>query len=309
MADRLRWVAFTASVAVMAGCTLFPPAPPEGRHRTQILPGSLAARRNLIDVRIAFDGPMAVQAAGAKTAGVKATDVKTVELHVFDERSGDRPGLDPVVYQGSSQWAPERVTTSGDQGWSGMANTFSIYNLPPGRYSVSGIAKDGAGNNLTKGGYGSSRTSASGKYVTIDGAGNVSYDGGAIRLQLQLALNDAVTGDVLTGISFNDGLDSPISHMDNYTKPVVALGPYAVGTTPNAIAIDKNGNAWVTNQGGNVHKIAPNGAVAGPYAVGTTPKAVAVDKDGNAWVANNGSNNVHKIAPNGTSNNLSKIVP
>lgn len=76
---------------------------------------------------------------------------------------------------------------------------------------------------------------------------------------------------------------------------------HAVGTAPRAIATDADGNAWVANSNSDdVSKIAPDGTVSGPYAVGTVPYSIATDAGGNAWVANSGSDDVSKIAPDGT---------
>jgi hypothetical protein len=72
--------------------------------------------------------------------------------------------------------------------------------------------------------------------------------------------------------------------------------------TPEGIAIDGSGNAWVANSGGNnVTKISGAGVVAGYSGGGMSgPSAVAIDGSGNAWVANQTGNTVTELSSAGT---------
>ena len=65
------------------------------------------------------------------------------------------------------------------------------------------------------------------------------------------------------------------------------------GDFAKGIAIDLDGNAWVSLSGlpssqGLVAKISPNGSTIGTYSVGYQPTGIAVDAHGRVWVANTG---------------------
>jgi DNA-binding beta-propeller fold protein YncE len=49
------------------------------------------------------------------------------------------------------------------------------------------------------------------------------------------------------------------------------LGTFTVGGNPISIALDNDGNAWVTNYYGNVFKLSPSGNVLGSYTTGSDP--------------------------------------
>jgi streptogramin lyase len=74
---------------------------------------------------------------------------------------------------------------------------------------------------------------------------------------------------------------------------------------PFAIALDGQGNAWVSDQGSkSVIKLDSNGGIlsgASGFQTGSTglPDGVAIDGNGNAWVGN-GDNTVTKFSNNGT---------
>ena len=74
--------------------------------------------------------------------------------------------------------------------------------------------------------------------------------------------------------------------------------------TPEGIAFDAQGNAWVANYGDGVvtsavTKLSDSGQLLAEPAVGIGPKQLVVDKVGNAWVVNHGGGSITKITPDG----------
>jgi sugar lactone lactonase YvrE len=85
----------------------------------------------------------------------------------------------------------------------------------------------------------------------------------------------------------------------DWTMPVYYTGGGL--STPNGIAIDASGSAWIANQGSNsVTKIAGVNFASGttgytsPAIVG--PQAVAIDAIGNVWLANTGADSVLELS-------------
>ena len=73
------------------------------------------------------------------------------------------------------------------------------------------------------------------------------------------------------------------------------------GTSPNGIAIDADGNVYTANEdSNNVSKIAPDGTRSILAETGSFPEGIALDAARNVYTANSGSNNVSKITPDGT---------
>jgi secreted PhoX family phosphatase len=71
--------------------------------------------------------------------------------------------------------------------------------------------------------------------------------------------------------------------------------------TPAGVAIDGNGQVWVTDGNNAVSlfsnagaPISPSGGIADPSVL-STPSGVAVDVAGSVWIANKGSNSVTRI--------------
>jgi len=70
---------------------------------------------------------------------------------------------------------------------------------------------------------------------------------------------------------------------------------YPVGNNPYGIAIDAQGNVWVSNSGtdtapGNtVTELNSSGSQIQTYTVGSRPRGIAIDPSGNVWVANSGT--------------------
>lgn len=74
---------------------------------------------------------------------------------------------------------------------------------------------------------------------------------------------------------------------------------------PYGVAIDKDGNGWVTSRTtGKIYKFAPRALKAyekrNAYSVGNGPTGVACDRFNNVWVANSLSNSVTKLATDGS---------
>jgi sugar lactone lactonase YvrE len=70
--------------------------------------------------------------------------------------------------------------------------------------------------------------------------------------------------------------------------------------SPNGVAIDADGNAWVTNGGSNsVTELTSSGGLAGYFAPSganfASPNGVAIDAAGNFWVTNSGGTSVVEL--------------
>jgi streptogramin lyase len=83
-------------------------------------------------------------------------------------------------------------------------------------------------------------------------------------------------------------------------------GTFTAGgiVSPQAIAIDPSGNAWIADAANAIIKLSSTGSplsgTSGYTGIGlNSPKAIAIDHTGNVWVANNGGNNVIVISSTG----------
>jgi streptogramin lyase len=71
-------------------------------------------------------------------------------------------------------------------------------------------------------------------------------------------------------------------------------------TTPYAVAIDSNGNAWAANFGSTtVSAFTNGGSTLASYTVGSGPRALAFDAAGNLFVANQSSNSLTELSSSG----------
>jgi streptogramin lyase len=68
-------------------------------------------------------------------------------------------------------------------------------------------------------------------------------------------------------------------------------------SSPDGIAIDGSGNAWISNYGANVTEVTATSGIATQYTGGglAGPQGVAVDPSGNIWVSNFGNASVTKL--------------
>ncbi len=69
---------------------------------------------------------------------------------------------------------------------------------------------------------------------------------------------------------------------------------------PNAIAIDGNGQVWVTNGNNTVSEFSNSGSAMSPSggfkdSSLSAPAGIAIDLGGSVWVVNNGNNSVTRI--------------
>ena len=78
--------------------------------------------------------------------------------------------------------------------------------------------------------------------------------------------------------------------------------------TPSAVAVDVNGNIWVTNNqsgAGSVAEIAPNGVPTSCFAtvagaIPVTASGLTIDTAGNAWAGSATTNDIFRFAPAGS---------
>src|SRR5208283_1690586 len=121
-------------------------------------------------------------------------------------------------------------------------------------------------------------------------------------------------GNVTITASASGNISSSVA-LQVSPRPIPPIPSYSVGTNPSGIAIDSNGNIWVTNQGDNtVTELCgssmtncPAGLITGspivtpPFQVGgTNPSGIAIDNSGNLRVLNQGSGTVSELIPSGT---------
>ncbi len=89
--------------------------------------------------------------------------------------------------------------------------------------------------------------------------------------------------------------------------PALSTTKYVVGglLAPRGISIDRNGNVWIANTGGNdVVELTGTGTLKSGSGYGTggiaSPLAIANDSAGNAWIANFSGNSITELGPSGT---------
>ncbi|MGA7155737.1 MAG: hypothetical protein WBY53_02755 [Acidobacteriaceae bacterium] len=73
-------------------------------------------------------------------------------------------------------------------------------------------------------------------------------------------------------------------------------------SAPSAVAVDADGNVWITNRGANtVTELAPSGAVLATSAAALSgPAAVALDASGDPWIANATANTLTHLSDSAT---------
>ncbi len=136
---------------------------------------------------------------------------------------------------------------------------------------------DGAGgtSELAGNGFGITSTADPGAdgAVAIDNTGNVWSVGAGPLLE-----ETSQTGIVQQSVNSGSGLDAPAG-----------------------IAIDGNGQVWVTDGNNAVSlfsnaasAISPSGGIVDPSVL-STPAGIAVDLGGSVWIANTGNNSVTRI--------------
>jgi kumamolisin len=136
----------------------------------------------------------------------------------------------------------------------------------------------------------------------VDGSGGTS----------ELAGNGyGITSTPYTGANASLALDNAGNVWSAGTGPTLLEETSQIGTqpvtpsgggldAPVGIAIDGNGQVWVTNGNGSVSEFS-NGGVAISSGAGftdsslSTPSGIAVDLGGSVWIANKGNNSVTRI--------------
>jgi hypothetical protein len=133
----------------------------------------------------------------------------------------------------------------------------------------------------------------------------VTYSGGGLSTPKGIAVDQG--GNVWAANQSNNSvtkLDALGVTSTDATGFLSGSSGYTVGTlsSPVAVAIDLNGNAWVANNGNStVTQIAASGSTGTVYNGGSlnAPSGLAVDASNNVWVANGGNSSVTEIGSGG----------
>lgn len=236
-------------------------------------------------------------------------------LYISDNNSAIRKlGADGGV----STWAG----ASGVAGSADGAGATARFNFP------NGIAIDGQKNLYVADQDNSTvrKISASGRVSTLAGeAGMFAYADGAgagARFSGVGGIAVDAQGNVYVTEFYNHtvrkispgGMVSTLAGTPGQTGYTEGRGDQARFNSPNQLALDPQGNIYVTDYGNNaIRKITPAGAVstfAGAADAGSAdgaanaarfsgPNSLAFDPAGNLWLTDSGNNTVRKITPAG----------
>ncbi|MHB1546655.1 MAG: Vgb family protein [bacterium] len=89
---------------------------------------------------------------------------------------------------------------------------------------------------------------------------------------------------------------SPGRSVTEFNPEGVIFGIFPTGKYPKQIAIDTDGDIWVTNQGADsVTELNPQGIVLGSYHVGKSPYGIAIAHNGDVIVSNKKDNTLSII--------------
>jgi hypothetical protein len=116
----------------------------------------------------------------------------------------------------------------------------------------------------------------------------IQYTGGGLHTPTAIAADGA--GQIWVA---NAG-STAVSLFDNLGNSKLGTTGTALGGTPQGVAIDLNGNAWVTASDNNVYELSSSGTInpATPFTGFNGPTGIAVDPAGYIWVVNNNDNTV-----------------
>ncbi len=96
-------------------------------------------------------------------------------------------------------------------------------------------------------------------------------------------------------LSRSNGLDSPPAG--------TMLGTFGVRADPSGMAVDRDGNLWVTHTENvgrdNLTELSQAGVLVGMFSVATDPKAIAIDAKGDLWVTSADPATVTKLSSAG----------
>jgi sugar lactone lactonase YvrE len=177
----------------------------------------------------------------------------------------------------------------------------------PGAMTISGDgtlyfadAGNGRVRNVNTAGIVNTIAPVAARGVAVDGAGNVYCSDGALHRIMRI--------DLRGGMSILAGTGAPGFAGDG--------GPASAArvNTPGGLAVDEQGNLYVSDTGNNrirmiapdgtIHTIAGNGMAdfaddAGPALSASlnAPAGLTIDDKGNIWIADTGNNRIRKLTP------------
>ena len=156
-------------------------------------------------------------------------------------------------------------------------------------------------------------------YTSGDGMFIYILIGNYTNASMQTALNNLLSAISSLGIPWTSPAAVSSSSTSTTTSatgsggtstPISTTTLFTVGSDPEGVAVDSNGNIWVANKGNgtvgtvsgdsNVMELNSSGDVIGTYAAGVEPDSIAIDSSDNVWVTNLDSSTVTELSPNGT---------
>ncbi len=133
----------------------------------------------------------------------------------------------------------------------------------------------------------------------------ISYTGGGLSTPRGIAADSS--GNVWVANASSNSLTKFDALGATTTDPTGFLSGtngYITGSlsAPAALALDQNGNAWVTNGNNTVSEVSADGSMGTTFNGGnlSSPSSVAIDANNNVWVANRGNSSVTEITPGTT---------
>jgi streptogramin lyase len=98
-------------------------------------------------------------------------------------------------------------------------------------------------------------------------------------------------------VNFSGTAFQSVSRIDS--RGEVLTSTTVTGFTPFGLAVDPSGNLWAGSNGSTVAKYDRTGTSLGTFPVGSFPQSVASDANGDIWVVNRTSNSVMKLSSAG----------
>ena len=118
----------------------------------------------------------------------------------------------------------------------------------------------------------------------------IEYTGGGLDHPTAIAADQA--GQIWVA---NSGTSNAVSLFDNLGNSKLLTTGTVIGGTPQGIAIDLSGNAWVTASNNDVYELDKNTGLidpATPFMGFDAPTGIAVDPAGYIWVVDSGNSKV-----------------
>ena len=210
--------------------------------------------------------------------------------------ANDSPGLVPPQPNAPPEGVI-KLTSSG-----ALAGNFNYTNTPGANFAYPwGVAIDSAGNawvtNLEGGQFGEgSVTKLTSSGGLIGNFNNTNTPGANFVYPRGVAI-DADGNAWVTNTNNIEGFYNGVTKLTSSGGVIGNFNdtntPGSNISSPESVAIDSAGNAWLANLNNSVTELTSNGGPVGNYnntsgANFATPHAVAVDAAGNAWVTNEG---------------------